>query len=304
MAAAGLLPGVSACESTTEPARRPPYKTRSLEWLFARLESVHRLLEFVIRHGYSLVFFWVLAEQAALPLPSIPLLMAAGALARMGKLSLMGILLCGLLGCLLADVAWFQLGKWRGAKILRFICRISLEPDSCVRKTENLFVRFGLRSLLVAKFIPGLNAVAAPMAGASGVSMARFMAFDSLGALLWIGAYVSIGYVFTDQLEIAASYALQLGSWLIYFIAGLLAGWIGWKFIQRRRMLRELDVARITAWELQSRLRAGEDIIVLDLRSPLDQTESVPGALRFSLEELAERNAEIPRDREVVVLCT
>jgi membrane protein DedA with SNARE-associated domain len=265
---------------------------------------VHRLLEFVVSHGYSLVFFWVLAEQAALPLPSIPLLMAAGALARMGKLTLAGILACGLLACLLADCAWFWLGKRRGAKILRFICRISLEPDSCVRKTENLFVRFGLRSLLVAKFIPGLNAVAAPMAGASGASMARFMAFDSLGALFWIGAYVCIGYVFTDQLEIAASYALQLGSWLIYFIVGSLAAWIAWKFIQRRRMLHKLNVARITAWELRARLTAGEEIVILDLRSALDQTESIPGAIRFGFEELAERSTEIPHDREVVVLCT
>jgi membrane protein DedA with SNARE-associated domain len=265
---------------------------------------VHRLLEFVVRHGYSLVFFWVLAEQAALPLPSIPLLMAAGALARMGKLNLAGVLLCGLLACLLADCAWFQLGKHRGAKILRFICRISFEPDSCVRKTENLFVRFGLRSLLVAKFIPGLNAVAAPMAGASGVSMARFMAFDSLGALLWIGAYVCVGYVFSDQLEIAAAYALQFGSALIYFIVGLLAGWVAWKFIQRQRTLHKLNVARITAWELRARLNGGEDIVVLDLRSPLDLTESIPGALRFTFEQLAERNAEIPRDRDVVVLCT
>jgi membrane protein DedA with SNARE-associated domain len=265
---------------------------------------VHRLLEFIVRHGYSLVFFWVLAEQAALPLPSIPLLMASGALARAGKLSLAGVLACGLLACLLADCAWFQLGKRRGAKILRFICRISIEPDSCVRKTENLFVRFGLRSLLVAKFIPGLNAVAAPMAGASGASMARFMAFDSLGALFWIGAYVCAGYVFSDQLEIAASYALQFGSALIYFIVGLLAGWIGWKFIQRQRTLRKLNVARITAWELRARLGAGEDVVVVDLRSQLDQTESIPGARRFTFEELAERNAEIPRDRDVVVLCT
>ena len=134
--------------------------------------------------------------------------------------------------------------------------------------------------------------------------MARFLAFDSLGALLWIGAYVSVGYIFSDQLEIAAAYALQFGSWLIYFIAGLLVGWIGWKFIQRRRALRKLAVERITAWELRERLRAGEDIVVIDLRSTLDQTESIPGARRFTFEELAERHTEIPRDREIVVLCT
>jgi membrane protein DedA with SNARE-associated domain len=265
---------------------------------------VHRLLEFVVRHGYSLVFFWVLAEQVALPLPSIPLLLVSGALARMGKFHLAGILSCGLLACLLADCAWFQLGKRRGAKILRFMCRISIEPDSCVRKTENLFVRFGLRSLLVSKFVPGLNAVAAPLAGASGVSMARFLAFDSLGSLLWIGAYVCVGYLFSDQLEIAASYALQLGSWLIYLIVGLLVGWIAWKFIQRRRELRKLNVARITAWELQARLHGGEDIVIVDLRSALDKTESIPGARRFTFEELAEHHAEIPRDRDVVLLCT
>jgi membrane protein DedA with SNARE-associated domain len=265
---------------------------------------MHRVLAFVVSHGYALVFFWVFAEQAALPLPSIPLLLASGALARMGKFHLAEILLCGLLGCLLADCAWFQLGKRRGAKILRFMCRISLEPDSCVRKTENLFVRFGLRSLLVAKFIPGLNAVAAPLAGASGVSMARFLAFDTTGALLWIGAYVGVGYLFSDQLEIAAAYALQLGSWLIYFIGGLLVGWIGWKFIQRQRAVRKLAVERITAWELRERLRAGEEIAVIDLRSPLDQTESIPGSWRFTFEELPVRQKEIPRDRDVVVLCT
>jgi membrane protein DedA with SNARE-associated domain len=265
---------------------------------------VHRVLAFVVSHGYSLVFLWVFAEQAALPLPSIPILLASGALARTGQLQLAGILLCGLSACLLADNIWFQLGKRRGAKILRFICRISIEPDSCVRKTENLFVRFGLRSLLVAKFVPGLNAVAAPLAGASGVRVTQFLAFDSMGSLFWIGAYVAIGYVFSDQLEIAAAYTLQLGSWLIYVIVGALAAWLAWKFIQRRRTLHKLAVARITAWELRERLRSGEDIVVVDLRSVLDQSESIPGARRFTFEELGVRHKEIPRDRDIVVLCT
>jgi membrane protein DedA with SNARE-associated domain len=265
---------------------------------------VHRVLAFVVSHGYSLVFLWVFAEQAALPLPSIPILLASGALARTGQLQLAGILLCGLSACLLADNIWFQLGKRRGAKILRFICRISIEPDSCVRKTENLFVRFGLRSLLVAKFVPGLNAVAAPLAGASGVRVTQFLAFDSMGSLFWIGAYVAIGYVFSDQLEIAAAYTLQLGSWLIYVIVGALAAWLAWKFIQRRPTLHKLAVARITAWELRERLRSGEDIVVVDLRSVLDQSESIPGARRFTFEELGVRHKEIPRDRDIVVLCT
>lgn len=179
-----------------------------------------------------------------------------------------------------------------------------MEPDSCVRKTENLFVRFGLRSLLVSKFVPGLNAVAAPLAGASLVSLRRFLSYDSVGSLLWIGSYVFIGYLFSDQLELAAAYALQLGSWAIYILVGSLAAWIAWKFFQRRSALHKLAVSRITAWELRERLRAGEDIVVIDLRSPLDQSESVPGAQRFTLDEIERRQKEIPRDRDIVVLCT
>src|ERR1041384_3039283 len=172
----------------------------------------------------------------------MPLLLACGALSKQGKMSLHLVLLYGLAACLLADNVWFQLGKHRGMKILRFVCRISLEPDSCVRRTENVFTKYGMRSLLVAKFIPGLNAVAAPLAGRSGASLARYLLFDTLGTLLWLTSMILVGYLFSDQLETIADYAARMGSGLVALILGLLAAWLLWKFVQRQRFLRKVAV--------------------------------------------------------------
>ena len=261
-------------------------------------------IEFLIRHGYLLLFFWLLAEQAALPLPSIPLLLACGALARDGKMDWRLVLLYGLTACLIADNVWFQLGKRRGTKILRFICRIALEPDSCVRQTENAFLKYGMRSLLVAKFVPGLNAVAAPMAGRSGASLLRFLLFDSLGTLVWLVSYTYVGYLFSDQLEIVADYAIRTGSGLITIVAALLAVWIAWKYVQRRRFLNSLAVARITAEELRDKLQAGEDVLIVDVRAIAhDAPNTIPGAVFISVEEMATRHLEIPRDRDLILVC-
>jgi len=262
-------------------------------------------VEFVVRHGYVLLFCWLAAEQAGLPVPSIPLLLACGALVRTGRLNLFLVLLYGLAGCLLADSIWFAAGKRRGPSVLRFLCRIALEPDSCVRRTENVLLRYGLRSLLGAKFVPGLNAVAAPLAGSAGTSFRRFLLFDSAGALLWIASYAAAGYVFADQLEAIAGYAMRTGSGLIALLAALLGGWIVWKYVQRRRFLRKMAVARITAEGLQEKLRAGSDVLLVDLRHNLSNAqEAIPGALRISAEELDARHREIPRDRDIILFCS
>ena len=268
-------------------------------------EEVKQTLAFLIRHGYVVLFFWLLAEQAALPLPSIPLLLACGALARAGKMDWRVVLLCGLTACMIADNVWFQLGKRRGKRILRFICRIALEPDSCVRQTENAFSKYGIRSLLVAKFVPGLNAVAAPMAGRSGATLGRFVLFDCIGTLLWLTTFSAIGYAFSDQLEDVAAYAMRMGSGLITVIAASLAGWIGWKYYQRQRFLKSLAVARITAEELREQLDAGEDVLVVDVRAlEAGDPGAIPGALHIRTEEIATRHQEIPRDRDLILVCS
>jgi len=267
--------------------------------------QIGSVLAFIERHGYALLFFWVLAEQSAIPLPSAPLLVAAGALIHGGRLHMAAALLCCTTGALVADTIWFQLGRHRGHQILRLICRVSLEPDSCVRQTENAFLKHGLKSLLVSKFVPGLNALAAPLAGFSGASYIRFVLYDSVGALIWSGVFISLGYVFNGQLETVVDYGSRMGSGLFFLVAAMFACWIGWKYVQRRRVFRQLDVARITPAELQERLAANEELFIVDLRSGLGAEPAIiPGAVRISAEDLAVRGQEIPRDREIILFCT
>jgi len=266
---------------------------------------VTHMLDFIVRHGYAVLFFWVLAEQGALPLPSIPLLLACGALAKDGRLSPHLIVFYGLAACLISDNVWFQLGRHRGTKVLRFICRVALEPDSCVRRTETAFLRYGIRSLLVSKFVPGLNSVSAPLAAMSGVSLGRFLLFDTLGAFIWIVSYAGLGYIFSDQLDIVGDYAERMGARMVVLAVALLAAWIAWKFAQRRRFLKKLAVARITATELRQKLEAGEQIVVVDVRTAVEsEVDSVPGALRIPLEDLETRHLDIPRDRDIILFCS
>src|SRR6266436_5719142 len=143
--------------------------------------GITQAIHFVERDGYALLFFWVLAEQGALPIPSVPLLVAVGALVHTGGLSAAASIACCVAGALVSDSVWFYFGRSRGKRVLRFLCRVSLEPDSCVRRTENAFLKYGLNTLLISKFIPGLNAVAAPLAGDSGVAVIRFLTVDALG---------------------------------------------------------------------------------------------------------------------------
>jgi len=264
--------------------------------------SLEQAADFLIRHGYAVLFGWVLLEQMGLPIPAAPLLIAAGALARAGKMNL--TVAVAFVAVILADLFWYSLGRYRGGRILKLLCRISLEPDSCVRRTENLFVRRGVHALLVAKFVPGLNTAAPSLAGIFRMPVRRFMVYDSLGALFWVVTVTSLGLMFSDQLE---QIALRWGGWLVAVLAGSLAAYVLWKFIQRRRFLRRLRIARITPKELMDKLTAGENISIVDLRQPMDIEafpQMIPGALRIAMEEIEERHGEIPRDRDVVLYCS
>ncbi len=260
--------------------------------------------EFVIRHGYAVLFFWILAEQGALPIPSVPLLLVCGALAKTGHLRAAPILFFGVLACLIADGAWFQLGRSRGAKILGFLCRMALEPDSCVRQTENGFVRYGVRFLLVSKFIPGMNALGAPLAGSAQVGWGPFLLFDFLGASLFISSWATVGYIFTGQLEDIGRVVGRAGFRLFLSIVIATGGWIAFKYFQRRRFFRKLRIARIPAVELQRMLEAGEEVVVIDVRGMTAADGPIPGAIRIPLSDLAARQHEVPRDRDIVLVCT
>jgi membrane protein DedA with SNARE-associated domain len=268
---------------------------------------MNETLAFVLRHPYPVLFGAVFAEQLGLPLPAVPFLLGAGALAAMGQVDGAAALLLPVAASLLADLVWFQAGRRRGAQVLKLLCRISLEPDSCVRRTENVFATQGARTLLFAKFLPGLNTVAPPMAGMIGMRLSRFLLWDAAGALLWVGTFFGAGAFFSDQIEGIAEGAAALGGRLGAALLALFAAWLAWKYAERQRFLRSLRIARITPDELKRRLDAGDDVVVVDLRGSLDfeiDPRTLPGALRFTAEELAERHQEIPRDRDVVLYCT
>lgn len=263
--------------------------------------------QFLIRHGYSVVFLWVLAEQLGLPLPATPVLLAAGGLAGSGQMNLGLVIAVAVIASLLGDSSWYGFGRLRGGKVLNLLCRISLEPDSCVRKTENAFIRHGARSLLVAKFVPGLNTMAPPLAGIIGMRFERFLIFDTLGAFFYIGSAAGVGYVFSNQLERVAARLASLGFSLLAIIVGGLAAYIAWKYIQRRRFIRSLRIARITPEDLKQKIEAGEDVVVVDLRHSIDfeaEPQTIPGAIRLAPEEVEEGHSKIPRDRDIVLFCT
>jgi len=267
---------------------------------------MNETLQFVVRHGYMLVFAWVLIEQGGLPIPSSPLFLAVGALAGMRRMNLWLAVGLAVVAAVTSDSVWYELGKRKGVRVLQLLCKISLEPDSCVRRTQVSFGRNGARVLLVAKFIPGLNAMAAPLAGIIRMGRRRFLLFDVLGALLWVGAFTLTGYAFSGEFEQVARRAAYLGEWLLVIVLAAFAGWILWKFYNRRKFLRGLNIDRITPEELKRKMDAGEDVVVIDLRHPLDfeaQPETIPGALHMEPGELDEAYEVIPRDRDIIVFC-
>jgi membrane protein DedA with SNARE-associated domain len=268
---------------------------------------MYSTLEFLVHHGYLVLLVWVFLEQAGLPLPSIPLLLAVGALGGAHRLNFGVALLLCMIAAVAADTIWYQLGKTKGIRILHWLCRISLEPDSCVRRTEGLFEKQGAKSLLVAKFLPGLNTVATPLAGIFHMNFRRFLAFDALGAILWAGTYLGLGYIFSGQIEHIAMKAQQLGGGLMLLLVAALAFYVGYKFAARQKFLRELRISRIRPEELKEKLDAGEALTIVDLRHSMDfeaDPETIPGAFRLDASELQKTDDRLPRDREVILYCT
>jgi membrane protein DedA with SNARE-associated domain/rhodanese-related sulfurtransferase len=264
-------------------------------------------LEFLTRHGPLVLFLAVFVEQIGAPLPAAPWLLTAGALAGAGKMNAVNALAAGVIGSLLADVIWFYLGRHYGNRVLKLICRISLERDSCVRRTQDVFTRYGMRGVIAAKFIPGLSTLAPPLAGSSGVSGARFFFFDGLGSVLYVGCFVLGGVLFSHQLEQVLSALANIGHGALALMIALVALYVGYKYYQRRRLLIQLRTARITVDELHRKLEAGETPVILDLR-PNSELEQEPllirGALHITMDQLQLRHEEIPRDRDVILYCS
>ena len=260
-----------------------------------------------MRHGLPLVFAAVLIEQLGVPIPAVPLLLAVGALSALGKFSLAMAIVVTMIACLIADAFWFYLGRYRGNRVLGFLCRISLEPDSCVRRTQNVFTRFGLRGIVVAKFVPGMSTVAPPLAGMAGVHVGRFLFADGFGSLLYGITFLGLGYLFSSQIEQVGAAISDIGGSALSLIIVVVGSYIAYKFWQRQSLLRELRTVRITVAELRQKLEAGENPVILDMRSraELERDPSViQGAIHLLLDEVEKRRHEFPHDRDIIVYCS
>jgi membrane protein DedA with SNARE-associated domain len=268
---------------------------------------VNASIEFVHIYGPMLVFTGVLLEQAGVPIPCTPWLIASGALARLGQGTVALPIALATVAASLGHVVWFFAGRRWGSRVLRLVCRVSLEPDICVQRTENVFTRYGARALVIAPFIPGLTTLAPPLAGMSGMRVRRYLALDAMGDLLWVSTFVGLGWLAGEPFFRVVGVVLDYAGSAAGFLGGLLALYLAYKLLQRLRFRTQLRVSRVSAGELKRRLDAGDDVVVVDLRHRREVEDSgstLPGAVHISPEELAQRHTEIGRGRDVVLFCS
>ncbi|MBB4654270.1 membrane protein DedA with SNARE-associated domain/rhodanese-related sulfurtransferase [Xanthomonas sp. F14] len=265
------------------------------------------------QYGLALVFANVLALSLGLPVPALPTLVLVGAgyaLQGGSDAWLAGLLALAVsvLASLLGDLAWYLAGRRFGNRTLQSLCRLSLSRDTCMKKTERFFSRWGVRVLAVAKFVPGLSMVSVPMAGAMRVRPAAFLRYDALGASLWAFVGLSLGALFAHQVQDVLALLSDLGSGAVVVLAVLLACYVGWRWWRRHALLRSLEHARIAVDELVPLLDGDEALrpTVLDIRAPgyRDlQPYTIPGAVFADERQLAQILASVPRDRSVVIYC-
>lgn len=262
------------------------------------------LYHLIEQYGLIIVFVNVLTEQLGAPIPAYPTLVITGALAYRGQYPVILLLLVAVVAALIADYLWYLAGRRYGRRIMSTLCRISLSPDSCVRQTESIYARWGARSLLVAKFIPGFASIASALAGTVGTSRGKFLLYDGIGAALWSGLAIFLGALFNSAIDDVLSVLAQLGQYGMIMVAIAFAVFVANKWWQRRRFRKSLEMARISVSELDQLLKDGERPTIVDVRSPASQSAGrIPGALTISNQEIQTFAFEAPIEGEVIVYC-
>jgi membrane protein DedA with SNARE-associated domain/rhodanese-related sulfurtransferase len=266
---------------------------------------MNHLLDLLQYYGLAFVFINVLALQAGLPVPAYPTLIVTGALASRGFYSLPALLATAVVASLIADLGWYSVGRRVGGPVLRTLCKISLSPDSCVRQTESIFTRWGAQSLMVAKFIPGFASVATAMAGVLRISIWRFIPADAIGATLWSGVAIALGYVFRNAIDDVLAVLQEMGKIGISLIIAVFLAYLFWKWLQRKRFIRQLIMDRITVDEVRRLMDEGNIGMVIDVRSPMSQeiTGRIPGAVTVDPQNIRFDLGAVEPQSEVVVYC-
>ena len=258
-------------------------------------------------YGVAVVIVNVFLDQIGLPVPAVPTLVVAGAVAADGGMPLPALFAWSVLACLVADCGWYLVGQRYGIRVLKTLCRISLEPDSCVSQTQTRFERWGVNSLVIAKFIPGLAIIAPPMAGAMRIGWLRFVILSGCSALLWVGSGLLAGMLFKSQIGRLLEHLSEWGSVAGACVVTLLAAYIAYKWWERRRFYEMLRMARISVADLYGLIQAGASPVIVDVRSVTARALEprwIPGALHVPLPDVAHRLKELPRDRDIILYCT
>lgn len=266
-----------------------------------------QLLLHISQYGLLVVGLNVLLNQIGLPVPVVPTLILAGTLAAKGDLPIVPLFAVAVAACLAADSLWYWIGEKYGIRVLKTLCRISLEPDSCVNQTQSQFDRWGVNSLIVAKFVPGWSTIAPPLAGALRVGWLRFIYLSALAALLWVGAGLLGGVIFKSQIEQLLVELDRYGGMALLGALVLFGCYIAYKWWERRRFYKMLRMARISVAELNDLIQSGAQPVIIDVRSATARALEphwIPGAVAIPLENVDAHVKDLPRDRDIILYCT
>ncbi|HVE49515.1 MAG TPA: VTT domain-containing protein [Casimicrobiaceae bacterium] len=261
------------------------------------------LLADLARYGVPLVGLNVFLQQLGLPIPAVPTMMVAGALAVDGRLSGLGVFAISVMASVVADTLWFWAGRRFGYPVLKLLCRVSMSPDTCVRQTENIFERYGFYSLIGSKFIPGFSTVAPPLAGALRMSIGQFLLATLASASLWVGAAMSAGMVFKSQIETILHLLARNAGLAAFVLLAAFGLYLAWKGLQRWRLSRFVDGAKIDVEGLVLRLADERPPLLIDVGSKLahESRPHIPGALLMDLDAIASH--PFPVNRALVFYC-
>lgn len=266
--------------------------------------DIAQITETLRQDAVTVVFFNVLLQQLGLPVPAVPTLLLAGSLAATSG-SLGQVLAAAVVASVLADWLWYWSGKVFGYRVLAGLCKLSINPSSCVSQTEARFIRWGISSLVVAKFIPGFSTVAPPIAGALRMSQAGFLLAAGAGAALWAGAALGAGWLLQDAVQSAIAALERHAARALLVVLVLLAVWLGWKLWQKYRFRKFCAVPHVTPAELLAALDSDTPPLVLDLRGAtmIAATGPIVGARVAEHDFLHEAVGDWPKDRPIVTLC-
>ncbi len=266
--------------------------------------EISQLGEALQRDAVWVVFMNVLLQQVGLPIPAVPTLLLAGSLmATSGQLA--KVLAAAVVASVLADWLWYLAGRAFGYRVLSGLCKLSINPGSCVSQTEARFVRWGLGSLVVAKFIPGFSTVAPPIAGSLRMGLAGFLLAAATGAALWAGLALGAGWVLHKEVNAAIETLDRHTGSALVLAAGAVALWLSWKLWQKYRFRQLSAVPHITPGELMAAMEAEYPPLVLDLRghSMVTETGPIMGTTVAEHDRLLDAVGAWPKNQPIVTLC-